>query len=123
MFGKAFALNAVSDYSGPSKTRKDWLFIVVEHVYFKMVRVSVTLSSNNGVTATAVAAGYVDHIRDANDINTSDSMAYDGSAKWAARTHMDVAPNLDGGGYGVGGIKFDIAAEMSASLRAVDCGA
>ena len=123
MYGKAFALKAVSDYSGPSKTRKDWLFIVVEHVYFKMVRISVTLSSDNGVTATAVAAGYVSHTRDANDINTSDSMAYDGSAKWAARNNMAVAPNLDGSGYGVGGIKFDIAAEMSASLRAVDCGA
>ena len=121
MYGKAFPLNAVSGYSGPSKTRKDWLFIVVEHVYFKMVRISVTLAANKGVTATAVAAGYVEHVRDAADINTSDSMAYDGSAKWGARNNMDVAPNLDGGGYGVGGIKFDIAAEMSASLRGVDC--
>jgi hypothetical protein len=121
MYGKAFALKAVSGYSGPSKARKDWLFIVVEHEYFKMVRISVTLAANKGVTATAVAAGYVSHVRDAADINTSDSMAYDGSAKWGARNELDVAPNLDGGGYGVGGIKFDIAAEMSASLRAVDC--
>jgi hypothetical protein len=121
MYGKAFPLQAVSGYSGPSKTRKDWLFIVVEHVYFKMVRISVTLAANKGVTATAVAAGYVSHNRDPNDVTTSDSMAYDGSAKWGARSTMGVAPNLDGGGYGVGGIKFDIAAEMSASLRAIDC--
>ena len=123
MYGKAFPLKAVTGYSGPSKTRKDWLFIVVEHVYFKMVRISVTLSSNNGVIATAVAGGYVDHVRNANDITTSDSMAYDGTEKWKARNNMPVASSFNSDGYGVGGIKFDIAAEMSASLRTVDCGA
>lgn len=124
MFGKAFALkDTVSGYSGPSKTRKDWLFIVVEHVYFKMIRVAITLGDDDAVNAEVIAAGYVSHIRVATDLQTSDSMAYDGSAKWNVRSFMDIASNFAAGGYGLGGFKFDLAAEMSASLRAVDCGA
>jgi hypothetical protein len=50
-------------------------------------------------------------------------MAYDSSAKWNARATQLVASSFSASGYGMGGIKFDLAPEMSASLRAVDCGA
>ena len=48
MFGKAFALKStVPGYSGPTKTRKDWVFVVVEHVWFKMIRVAITLNGDS----------------------------------------------------------------------------
>jgi len=92
-------------------------------VYFKMIRVAITLGDDNAVNAEVIAAGYVSHIRVATDLQTSDSMAYDGSAKWNVRSFMSIASNFAAEGYGLGGFKFDLAAEMSASLRAVDCGA
>ena len=61
MFGKAFALKStVPGYSGPTKTRKDWVFVVVEHVWFKMIRVAITLNGDS-VHAEVIGAGYVSH--------------------------------------------------------------
>jgi len=122
MFGKAFAADSktVAGYAGPTKTSKQWLIIVIEHNYFKMVRIEISLNANKGVDARVVDAGYVGHTR-TSDVLTSDSMANDGSAKWAQRSHMPVASSFDSGGYGVGGIKFDLAAEMSTSLLTISC--
>ena len=122
MFGKAFALKStVPGYSGPTKTRKDWVFVVVEHVWFKMIRVAITLNGDS-VHAEVIGAGYVSHVRDPADLTTSDSMAYDASAKWiASASNQLVAADFSANGYGLGGFKFDLAPEMFISLRDVDC--
>ena len=122
MFGKAFALKStVPGYSGPTKTRKDWVFVVVEHVWFKMIRVAITLNGDS-VHAEVIGAGYVSHVRDPADLTTSDSMAYDASAKWIeSASNQLVAADFSANGYGLGGFKFDLAPEMFISLRDVDC--
>ena len=74
-------------------------------------------------------AGYIDHLRDDNDIVTSDSKAYDVSDRYSRKNFMQVADcfahlcttGLSAGGYGVGSIKFDIASEMSVSLKGLRC--
>jgi hypothetical protein len=74
-------------------------------------------------------AGYISHVRNHNDIDTSDSMAYDVTDRYARRRFMPVADcfahlctsGLSPSGYGVGAIKFDIASEMSLSLKGVEC--
>jgi len=122
MFGKAFPVDPakVSDYSGPTKTKKQWMVIVIEDVFFKMVRVEISLNANKGVDARVIDAGYVYHPRTA-DVLTSDSMSINGSEKWAQRNGMPAAADVNGGGYGLGGFKFDLAAEMSTSLRGISC--
>ena len=127
MFGKAFPVDVKKfpaslkgSYNGPSKTEKQWFFVIIEDRYFKMVRVSITLGEDQGVYARTVDAGYVEHFR-TSDVLTSDSMASDASAKFAQKSHMPVSPGYHGGGYGVGAFKFDLAAEMSVSLRDVSC--
>lgn len=126
MMGKAYGDTSFT----PTKFEKRWIFVIVEHVYFKMIRISVTYNPDDGaVYMKVVDAGYISHVRDANDIDTSDSMAYDVSDRYARRNYMPVAEcfaHLCGagespGGYGIGAIKFDIASEMSASLREHNC--
>ena len=124
MSGKAF----VDESFTPTKQEKRWIFVIVEHVYFKMIRVSVTLDGLD-VRMRVVDAGYISHVRNANDIDTSDSMAYDVTDRYARRRFMPVADcfahlctrGLSPSGYGIGAIKFDIASEMSLSLKGVEC--
>lgn len=124
MSGKAF----VDESFTPTKQEKRWIFVIVEHVYFKMIRVSVTLDGLD-VRMRVVDAGYISHVRNANDIDTSDSMAYDVTDRYARRSFMPVADcfahlctsGLSSDGYGIGAIKFDIASEMSLSLKGVEC--
>jgi len=127
MFGKAFPVDPSKlsaelkgAYSAPSKNEKQWIFVIIEDVYFKMIRISVTLTASKGVHARVVDAGYISHSR-TEDVTTSDSMAYDVSSRYNSKSYMPVASGFDAGGYGVGGFKFDIAAEMSTSLRGVTC--
>jgi hypothetical protein len=128
--GKAFPDTSFT----PTKYEKRWIFVLVEHVYFKMIRITATLdAATGGVYMRVLDAGYNSHIRDPNDIDTSDSMAYDVTARYLARRYMPVAEcfrqHCDAGemgakkfqGYGVGSIKFDIATEMSVSLVGHDC--
>ena len=124
MSGKAFVDTSFT----PTKQEKRWIFVIVEHVYFKMIRISVTLDGHD-VRMRVVDAGYISHIRNANDIDTSDSMAYDVTDRYRRRRFMPVADcfahlctgGLSPDGYGVGAIKFDIASEMSFSLKGADC--
>ncbi len=124
MSGKAFVDTSFT----PTKQEKRWIFVIVEHVYFKMIRISVTLDGHD-VRMRVVDAGYISHIRNANDIDTSDSMAYDVTDRYRRRSFMPVADcfahlctgGLSPSGYGVGAIKFDIASEMSFSLKGADC--
>ena len=124
MSGKAY----VDESFTPTKQEKRWIFVIVEHVYFKMIRLSVTLDGRD-VRMRAMDAGYISHIRNANDIDTSDSMAYDVTERYRRRNFMPVADcfahlcprGLSPYGYGIGAIKFDIASEMSLSLRGVEC--
>lgn len=124
MTGKAYVDTAFT----PTQQEKRWIFVIVEHVYFKMIRISVFLDGHD-VRMRVVDAGYISHVRDANDIDTSDSMAYDVSERYSRRRYMPVADcfahlctsGLSPRGYGIGSIKFDIAPEMSFSLRGVSC--
>jgi hypothetical protein len=126
MMGKAYGDTSFE----PTKFEKRWIFVIVEHVYFKMIRISVTYNPDDGaVYMRVVDAGYISHVRDANDIDTSDSMAYDVSERYARRSFMPVAQcfsrlcqsGKSPAGYGIGAIKFDIASEMSVSLREHAC--
>ena len=124
MSGKAF----VDESFTPTKQEKRWIFVIVEHVYFKMIRISVTLDGHD-VRMRVMDAGYISHVRDANDIDTSDAMAYDVTDRYRRRNFMPVADcfahlctsGLSPNGYGIGAIKFDIASEMSLSLKGVEC--
>ena len=124
MTGKAYADTAFT----PTKNEKRWIFVIVEHIYFKMIRMSVTVDGRD-VKMRVIDAGYISHVRDASDIDTSDSAAYDVSDRYARRNFMPVAQcfahlctgGLSPNGYGIGSIKFDIAAEMSPSLKGLTC--
>lgn len=124
MTGKAYVDTSFT----PTQQEKRWIFVIVEHIYFKMVRITVKLEGHD-VRMGVVDAGYIDHVRDANDIDTSDSMAYDVSERYSRRKFQYIAEcfahlctsGLDHRGYGLGSIKFDIAPEMSFSLRGTSC--
>lgn len=63
MFGKVFVLkDIVFGYLGLFKMRKDWFFIVVEYVYFKMIRVVIIFGDDNVVNVEVIVVGYVSYI-------------------------------------------------------------
>ena len=124
MGGKAFVDTSFT----PTKTEKRWMFVMMEGPWFKMIRTTVTLQGRD-VYMRVMDAGYYPHIRDQNDVETSDTMAYDASQRYQSRRFMPVADcfahlctsGLSPSGYGLGSLKFDIASEMSVSLRGLEC--
>ena len=124
MSGQAY----VDESFTPTKLEKRWIFVIIEHTYFKMIRISVTLVGR-AVHMRVMDAGFIDHLRDDSDIDTSDSKAYDVTDRYSRKQFMQVADcfahlcttGLSAGGYGVGSIKFDIASEMSVSLKGLQC--
>jgi hypothetical protein len=125
MFSNAVAVNPAhwSDYSGPSKTKKQWLIVLMDG-YFKAQRIEVFVGSDNGVYVKAVNAKWVVRGFDAADPTTFDPLAYDLSAQMSSSPNtMGVAEGSysTGNGYGVGALTFQLAAEMSVSLRGISC--
>ena len=124
MFANAIPANPVhwSDYSGPTKTKKQWLIVLMDG-YFKMQRIEVTVGDDEGVYARGINAKYVVRSVDSSDPSTFDPLAYDLSQLLSAspQTQPIAQGSYTSSGYGVGALTFQLAAEMSASLRGVSC--
>lgn len=123
MFANAIPVNPDhwGDYSGPTKTKKQWLIVLMDG-YFKATRIEVTVGKDGGVYSRAIDARYVER-GTTEDPSSFDPLAYDLSQLMAVTPRR--APVAQGpyssGGYGVGALTFQLAAEMSASLRGVAC--
>jgi len=124
MFSNAVAVNPAhwGDYSGPTNTKKQWLIVLMDG-YFKAQRVEVYLGSDKGVYVKAINAKWVVRGTDASDPTTFDPLAYDLSDEMSrSPNNMPVAEgSYESDGYGVGALTFQLAAEMSASLRGMGC--
>ena len=114
----------------PTKFEKRWIFSLINDQMIKMVRVSVTYDESDGsVHARAMDARRVDHTRDPNDYLTSDSLAFDMSEKFHGGIDRPVAEcfdfaceaGMESRGYGIGGLKYLLAPEMSLSLKGNTC--
>ena len=112
----------------PTEFEKQWVFVVIEGRntgYFKMIKVIVFNNGDGAVRMKSVIAGYIAMERDTADINTFDSMYHDIGTAWKDSNNMPVAlaPSATAVGYGLGAVNFDLAREMSASLKGTHCGA
>jgi len=111
-------------YSGPTKTRKQWILASLVGMGWKMARVEVFVDA--GALKIKAVDSALDHTNPASDFdqNTGDALTRDMSKHYKNPTHFN-KPYRDWTGsngeeMGVGGVYYDLAGSMVPSLVGYD---
>jgi len=133
-YGSGAASYTTEAYSGPTKTRKQWVFGALVGFGWKLVRIEVFKKSNGSLWMKAVDAG-ADHtvIASSLDQTTGDPLTFDLSASLRNPTNGPYPPYKRWGdtcgstncgqvhrSLNMGGIYYDLAGSMVPSLTGID---
>lgn len=126
MYAIAQAFNpgstAWQGYSGPTKTRKQWIFASLVGLGWKMARVEIFTDDAGALKIKALDSA-LDHTMPASDFDqdTGDGLLADMSARYKSPTHSqgsyrDWNDDSSNSKMGVGGLYYELAGSMVPSL-------